>query len=321
MNIDHLREFTTIASSASLNDASAKLFVSPSTLSKHLAAIEETVGIELFNRSTSSFEMTRAGEKFLEYAMAICELYDKALTVPQLVESGPPTVMVGGHLQCSYFYRLFMAASSLAAHYAEPVSPIPLFSHYTGAMPALSKINPLHSLGKGACDISLVFTSREDELDDFESTTIGRERYSIAVAPDHPLAQHGPYIDIEALESYRITVSQAYPAIWQRFEDYCQNRGFAPTWRRRTFQSGGEMLSAHDGNELMLLLRKDAPRVAPQSVSGLVVRDLEDGVTIPAIAVWRKDDNTQSVRDFVNCIQKSAALLELEESAESSDSH
>jgi molybdate transport repressor ModE-like protein len=65
---DDLRYFLSIARSGSLTDAARELAVSYSTVSRRLNALEEALGVRLFERLASGFELTPAGAEMLESA-------------------------------------------------------------------------------------------------------------------------------------------------------------------------------------------------------------------------------------------------------------
>ncbi len=75
MDIDHLREFVTLASHLKLATAARDLYMSPSTLSQHITALEKEVGTDLFVRS-GGLALTVAGTKAVEHAQNILFEYD-----------------------------------------------------------------------------------------------------------------------------------------------------------------------------------------------------------------------------------------------------
>lgn len=70
MNIQRLDYFITIAETGNLTKASERLFVSQPSLSQYLKRLENSLGVELFDRSVSPLRLTYAGERYYEYAKA-----------------------------------------------------------------------------------------------------------------------------------------------------------------------------------------------------------------------------------------------------------
>lgn len=79
-----LQIFTTTVESESLIGASRKLGLSPSAVSKNLAALEEHLGARLLNRTTRRIGLTEIGEAYYERAARIlAELADADQSVSQ----------------------------------------------------------------------------------------------------------------------------------------------------------------------------------------------------------------------------------------------
>lgn len=74
MEISYLREFVELAQTCQFHETAEKLFISQSTLSKHIKIIEAELGAQLFIRSTRRVELTETGRAFLAYASQIAML-------------------------------------------------------------------------------------------------------------------------------------------------------------------------------------------------------------------------------------------------------
>lgn len=86
MEINYLKDFVMLAQIRHFQEAADMLFISQSTLSKHIKAIESELGQELFIRSRKRTELTEFGKEFLPYAqkmLAIQEEYTELL-IPDL---------------------------------------------------------------------------------------------------------------------------------------------------------------------------------------------------------------------------------------------
>lgn len=77
MDISHFREFVVLAETQNYWEASDRLFISQSALSKHIKAMEQQLGAPLFNRTSRKVELSDFGKVMLPYAQAISKLqYD-----------------------------------------------------------------------------------------------------------------------------------------------------------------------------------------------------------------------------------------------------
>ena len=74
MEISYLKEFVELAKNCKFQETAEALFISQSTLSKHIQAIEKELGAELFVRTTRRAELSETGRAFLPYAVQISQL-------------------------------------------------------------------------------------------------------------------------------------------------------------------------------------------------------------------------------------------------------
>ncbi|MDC7287539.1 LysR family transcriptional regulator [Blautia schinkii] len=71
METKNIQDFLALAELGSSYAAAEKLFVSQSTLVRHIQSFEEEFGVALFDRTRSGFVLNEAGKTFLPYAQKI----------------------------------------------------------------------------------------------------------------------------------------------------------------------------------------------------------------------------------------------------------
>ena len=74
MDISYIREFVMLADCLNFSEAAERLFISQSSLSKHIRSLERELGTALFDRTTRSIRLSAAGEVYLPYARKIAAL-------------------------------------------------------------------------------------------------------------------------------------------------------------------------------------------------------------------------------------------------------
>lgn len=74
MELNYFREFTVLAETENFLDASEALFISQSTLSKHIKVLENELGVQLFERTTRRVRLNENGQIFLQYARQIANI-------------------------------------------------------------------------------------------------------------------------------------------------------------------------------------------------------------------------------------------------------
>lgn len=74
MELEQLRVFAEVAKTRNISRAAQRLYVSHSTVSRSLAALEEELGLRLVERGNSVAGLTEAGERLLPRAQEILAL-------------------------------------------------------------------------------------------------------------------------------------------------------------------------------------------------------------------------------------------------------
>ncbi len=73
MKLDYIREFCILAENGNYLDSSDQLYISQSTLTRHIQALETQMGVPLFTRTTHKVELNNFGSAFYPYAKLIAE--------------------------------------------------------------------------------------------------------------------------------------------------------------------------------------------------------------------------------------------------------
>lgn len=77
MNILHMRYAVEVANAGSVNEAAKDLLVVPSSLSRSIKELEDSLGVALFVRSPRGMVLTPEGEGFIHYAKEILSQIDE----------------------------------------------------------------------------------------------------------------------------------------------------------------------------------------------------------------------------------------------------
>lgn len=74
MELSHLKEFIVLAKIENYLEAAENLYISQSSLSKHIKSLEAELGTTLFDRTTRQVKLNEAGRVFLKYAQQMIEI-------------------------------------------------------------------------------------------------------------------------------------------------------------------------------------------------------------------------------------------------------
>lgn len=77
MDTKYIREFCALAETGNFSEAAEKLYISQSTLSRHIRSFEAELGIELFTRNGKIVTINDYGKRFLPYARRILEVQEE----------------------------------------------------------------------------------------------------------------------------------------------------------------------------------------------------------------------------------------------------
>lgn len=77
MDIRKLKYFIAVAEEKNISRAAERLHISQPPLTRQIHALEEELGVLLFNRTTWGVELTKAGEALLEHALKIKKLVEQ----------------------------------------------------------------------------------------------------------------------------------------------------------------------------------------------------------------------------------------------------
>ena len=80
MELSQLKIFVAVAETGSFTKAAKRLFVSHSTTSRAVSALEEELGAALFERDNRVFGLTKAGEKLLPRAKELLSMAENIKT-------------------------------------------------------------------------------------------------------------------------------------------------------------------------------------------------------------------------------------------------
>jgi DNA-binding transcriptional LysR family regulator len=78
LDIEELRTFVEVADAGGVSPAARRLGVSKSIVSRRLARLEESLGVQLLARTTHGAALTEAGATFREHAARVCAEIDAA---------------------------------------------------------------------------------------------------------------------------------------------------------------------------------------------------------------------------------------------------
>lgn len=279
MDISRFGEFAILAQSRTFLEAAELLFMSQSTLSKHIMAMERELGCTLIDRTKREVTLTEQGRILLPYAQKITTL-------------------------------LHHCRSALADTMEEPlrtitVGSIPIMAPYgiTDALAEFQQANPSYAfevieaesdelkrrLLREEIDLAFIRDGGEPEPE-FKKVPFTSDSLIAVLPATHPLARHEGPIDLARLADESFLLLPEGSFVHRLAQSCCERAGFTPLVTFTGTRAENIISLVGHGAGVSLLMRKPATSLADSSV---VIRDITPTATT-SVSVYLKRDREQS---------------------------
>lgn len=215
MDMEQLQCFLAIIDSGSFSEAAERLFMTQSSVSKHIQALEKELKVTLFDRSRRKCRLTEAGELLLPDVRAMADLHR----------------------------RLMETAADCAEHGGEElrIASIPVMAQYniTGLIADFSCGHPsvhLHIREVEGADIAARLKAREfdfgfmrtEQLDDrFAWIPVAEDRMAVAVGMEHPFSRRRE-LSLQDLKEEKFLLLGRSTLLYEVGLKACREEGFVP---------------------------------------------------------------------------------------------
>lgn len=200
MNINHLIEFIYLAETLSFRKTADYFYVSRSVISRHLASLEDTLGVKLLDRGNQSVQLTEAGKVFYREAQSVLRAYAHAIdTTREAGNSNSRTVRIG---------YLKNAARPVIVHFARFMNhehpDIPL------EMTCMEYSALRRAMEEGSVDVALAVNVNPSISRNYRSTPIYSDSFFAVMSKDHPLAKYTEGVDISELPKEKLLLPDSF---------------------------------------------------------------------------------------------------------------
>lgn len=178
MELSYLREFAALAQTCQFQETADRLFMSQSSLSKHIKTIEKELGGELLIRSTRRVELSELGRSFLPYAQKIAQLQEEyTLTLlPNIQEQNRKVTIGVVPLVTFYWLKGFMS------HFSQR------YPEYNVEFLERNDDKLREMLRRGECDIVIACEAPDGLDDEFHVSPYACDSLVAVLPEDHPLS-------------------------------------------------------------------------------------------------------------------------------------
>lgn len=215
MEIRYLKEFVILVEEGYYANAAERLFVSPSSLTRHIQSIEKELGELLFQRTARKVKLTGIGNEYYKYAKKIVALQEKFMDENMIKRRREKKIVVG-YREGIAQYEILEWISSFRSEHPE----IELEFLY------VSSEHQYDMLSENKCDFLLTERGLAPK-DRFEYLTCIEDEYAVAVSDSNKMADKKS-IGISELPLEKIAVVRMFPEYNSDFMELVKNE---PSYR------------------------------------------------------------------------------------------
>ncbi len=277
MDISRFGEFVILAQSRTFLDASELLFMSQSTLSKHIAGMERELGCTLIDRRQRNVTLTAHGTALLPYAQKIATLQHRYIAALQSDIDEPLERITVGSIPIMAPYGITDAVVDFQQ--ANPSYSIELIE---GEGDELKKM-----LLREEIDLAFIRDDSASEPE-FKKVPFATDRLVAVLPPDHPLAMCGS-ISIDDLIDENFLMLPQGSFVSRLVLSLCGAAGFSPRVTFTGKRAENIISLVARGAGISLLMRKPSESLAEDKV---VLVDIEPSAT-SEIKLYLKRNRTQ----------------------------
>ncbi|WP_346909311.1 LysR family transcriptional regulator [Faecalicatena orotica] len=282
METKNIQDFLALAELGSSYAAAEKLFVSQSTLVRHIQSFEEEFGITLFDRTRTGFVLNEAGKTFLPYAKKI------AFAQQQCYKALHHEDEESNVIKITAFGKIIDLLIDFKKKYPQ----------YT-----LEYYHPEHAdmkLREGLLDV--VFMAGADNLDNELVLYPFMSIRMLAVVYDsHPLADRGA-VSLEELKDEKFVAMTEDATFSDMFMEFFNKLGFTPDITA-TAPVGNDVLKMVE-QKIGIALIHGTPEYAP-SRPGLKILDIVPNIEYNIAMCYRNDGSlSKAAESFIRFAKK-----------------
>lgn len=219
MKIEYLQEFVVLSKYLNFSMTAELLHITQPVLSRHIAALEDELGVLLLQRSTQSVTLTEEGRIALDRINKILGDYDELKSVLRLREMGYESSLCIG----IPYYAMEFYLGSIPEQF-EALYPKIKLKYEVG-----DPHEVLELLRQGKTDIIIIPKLSYPQINQFVSYELFQERLGVLVSRKNPIAA-GKACSIEQLRDqlFFSVDNDYYASSWEKTREVCKCAGFNP---------------------------------------------------------------------------------------------
>lgn len=289
MEINYVREFVTLAHTGNFLEAADRLYISQSSLSKHIKIIEEELGAPLFNRTTRKVHLSELGKLFLPYAEQIVHAQDSCrIAISNQFQNDARMVTLGCIPSMAQYHITDILVRFKREHVNFTVNVIQDESDILENM-----------LRQKKCELAFV-RQVDNSKDEFVVIPYVYDSLAAVLPSGHALASK-TWISLEELKNEDFMEFPKHSRPYALLKSVCAKAGFEPRVVFTDHQIENILDLVGKGMGISLLMKKLALYLEKP---GLAIVDIVPPITTQVSICYRKGEELTSgaklLLDFIN---------------------
>jgi len=281
----------TLAEELSFTRAAKKLYIAQPALSRQINALESSLGVKLFDRSTRQVTLTPAGMAFIEEARAALAHSERAGRLAKAVSRGEDSPVSVGYSPHYNFDLLSLIMKRAGRHFGS--TGIIFTSSFTREQ--------VQNVSDGTWDAGLCFFPVEDPA--LETIVLLEEPVCIVVPANHKLGiKHEGQVSYRELENEPVIrfARRIHPGFARELEQVWINFGYRPraTHHVNTVAEAAALVAAGSG---IAFFKSSLRNMLPATVKMLDLRD-EERLMVKMGILYRKRGRTAGTEKFLGLL-------------------
>ena len=254
MEIRFVREFLSLAETESYFETAEQLFVTTSSLSRHIKTLEEEIGASLFDRTTRKVSLSRYGRLFLPYAKELVRIDDECTQAFSDAQRDIQGTITVGSIPMMKAYRI----TDLLAEYqhGNKTTMVNVVEGDSYTLVPLLRNE----------EIDFAFLRDKDDSDnEFAKIPFAKDNLCIVAPANHPLARK-KNVQIEQLRDESLLLIGKDAFMYKLCTELCKDAGFQPKVRFTSHRAENLIDLVKEGLGIAMLMRKPAEHLIPEGI-------------------------------------------------------
>ena len=290
MELRHLRYFVAVAEERNFTRAAQRLHMAQPPLSRQIQQLEETLGVQLFERNSRPLKLTETGKFFYAHAVQLLAQTAELESMTRRVGNIERSLSIG--FVGSTLYGML---PKIIRRFRDENATVELSLH------EMSTMDQIRALKDGQIDVGFGRIRHEDA--NIRRVILREEKMIVALPEGHPLSLVKPILALGDLvnETLIIFPKSPRPSYADQVLSAFQDRGLKP---RRIYEVRELQIA------LGLVAAGEGISVVPSSVYGLKrddvsYKELDDPTLVsPIIMSMRMLDESRDIREMLELIYR-----------------